>query len=426
VITASATVSGASLSATGTVTVAGAAVGSIQFISATPEKIGLQGTGGVGLPETSTVVFRVVDATGGPVAGADVAFALDTSVGGITFTPATATSGANGNVQTVVKSGTVATTVRVSATVTSVSPTIGTQSSQLVVTTGLPDQDSFSLAVECPNVEAYNYDGVQNPVTVRLSDRFNNPVPDGTAVTFNAEGGNIAGSCTTTTTTDESGVCTVNWISANPRPTDGRVSLIATAIGEESFSDVNGNGVFDDADNFTDLPEAFRDDNENGIHNSGEFFFDFNQDFAYSGGDGQFNGLLCEDTGGRCSTSDKTGISAQGLIIMSGSEALVSHTVDDTDDADDVLDVPGTVTFTVSDLRNQAMPAGTEIALTPSDKGKIVGPTSYTVPCTTARRSQLRYSFIVDPGSKSGAGTMILTVTTPNDLVTTYTVGIQN
>src|SRR6185312_6739283 len=95
VITASATVGSQSLTATGTVTVAAASVGSIQFMSATPTSIGLKGTG---LQETSTVIFKVVDSTGGARPGVDVTFSLNTQVGGLTLSPSTATSAADGTV----------------------------------------------------------------------------------------------------------------------------------------------------------------------------------------------------------------------------------------------------------------------------------------------------------------------------------------
>ena len=148
-----------------------------------------------------------------------------------------------------------------------ITPNIGSQSSELTITTGLPDQDSVSLSVECFNVEAWSLDGTLNPVTVRLSDRFNNPVPDGTATTLSTEGGKIAGSCTTTTTATESGVCLVNWISQNPRPQGvpgpdgqaGRSEIYMATIGEETFTDVNGNGFFDDGDTWIDLASGYID-----------------------------------------------------------------------------------------------------------------------------------------------------------------------
>ncbi len=428
VITASATAAGEVVSATGTVTVAASVVGSIQFISATPQKIGLQGTGGVGLPETSTVIFKVVDSTGGPVAGSGVTFALDTSVGGITNTPSSAVSGADGSVQTVVKSGSVATSVRVSATVTGLG--IGTQSSQLVITTGLPDQDSTSLSVSCNNVEGFDRDGTQVDVTVRLADRYNNPVPDGTAVTFNTEGGRILGSCSTTTTTTESGLCSVTWTSANPRPADGRSTIIATAIGEESFVDVNGNGIFDNVDTWTDLAEAFRNDNENvdlngdPVYDPGEFFVDFNQDQVRSPGDGQFNGLLCAGPGspaGGCSSNQKLTVSSSNLIIMSGSTAKIADSVGGNNFGTGIPPVlvgGGTITFTIGDFRDQPMPEGTKITAEGSTGLTIGNPKSYTVPCTTFDGPS-QYSF-----NATGSGQLTLTVEVPSGLQTVYFVAV--
>jgi len=61
-ITATTTIGSSNLTASGTLTVADATIGSIQFVSATPPSISLQGVGG---NETSTVVFKVVDTTGG-------------------------------------------------------------------------------------------------------------------------------------------------------------------------------------------------------------------------------------------------------------------------------------------------------------------------------------------------------------------------
>ena len=419
VVTATASVSGSVLTATGTITVASATVGSIQFISATPELIGLSGTGGLGISETSVVIFRVVDSTGGPVSGTDVDFGLSTSVGGITLTPPTATSDANGDAQTVVNSGTVSTSVRVNATVVGLG--IGTQSSVLIVSTGLPHQNAFSWSVVCPNVEAWENAGVENEVTVRLADRFQNPVPDGTAVSFIAEqGGTIESSCLTETNATQSGFCTVTWTSGGLRPADGRVTVLATAIGEESFTDFNGNGTFDGApDTFTDLPEQFRDDNEidsdfiNGNFDAGEFFLDFDQSGSYGTGDGLFNGLLCSPGPGmgECSTSETTGIGASGVIIMSGNVAIIT---DDTAPVAGTLDVSatgtGSVTFMVGDDRGQPMPAGTTVKFT-ANNGTAT-PNSHTVPCTSIN-GPLPFTFIVDGDTTPSSNSGILEVTTP-------------
>lgn len=417
VINATANISGVNL-ATGTVTVAPAAVGSIQFLSAIPDQIALKGTGGV---ETSTVMFTVVDSTGGPVAGIDVDFTLNTTVGGISLTPMMATSGIDGAVQTVVQSGTVATTLRVTATITGLG--ISTQSSQLVITTGLPDQDSMSLAVECPNIEAAEYDGVQVPVTIRLGDRFGNPVPDGTAVTFNTEGGKIDGGCTTMTTTQESGVCSVNWTSQEPRPADGRITILATATGEETFVDNNTNGIFDDGDSFTDLDEAYRDDNENSVYDPGPFdvgdgfFFDFYTapPVGYTVGDGLFNGLLCGHST-LCSANETSGIGASAIIIMSSSTVIFPRiNLNGVDYFSPygpmTLNAPGSLIFDVSGPNLQPPPAGTTIKVN-SDNGKTIGLTDFTTLCTSVNGA-LTYSVFFNTDGTASTGFISIVAETP-------------
>ena len=90
-LSATALIDNVVLTATAAITIAAATVGSIQFISADPENIGLLGTGGVGRQETSTVRFAVTDSTGGPVSGATVDFTPNTTIGGINLTPTTTT-----------------------------------------------------------------------------------------------------------------------------------------------------------------------------------------------------------------------------------------------------------------------------------------------------------------------------------------------
>ena len=208
IVTATANAGGTVLSATGTVEVSPAAIGSIEFVSATPERISLKGVGG---SESSTVVFKVIDKNGNPVASKGVTFSLNTEVGGILLSPVNAETDSNGLVQTVVNSGTVHTSVRVRADVDDES--IFTQSNLLVISTGIPDQDSFSLSASVFNPEAWDIDGTPVTITARLADAFNNPAPDGTAVSFTTEGGAIEDSCVTT-----KGVCSVIWTSQNVRP----------------------------------------------------------------------------------------------------------------------------------------------------------------------------------------------------------------
>src|SRR6266581_1776615 len=187
--------------ASSTLTVAAPTTGSIQFISATPTSITLKGTGGAGRQESSQVIFKVVDTGGNPIGGKTVDFSLSTSLGEITFANGLITSSAisdatTGQAVVTVNSGTISTPVRVLASTPGsvVGTTLTTQSDQLTITTGIPDQDSFSLARTILNIEGLEFDGVTTVFTARLADHFSNPVPDGTTVNFIAEGGSV-GSC---------------------------------------------------------------------------------------------------------------------------------------------------------------------------------------------------------------------------------------
>jgi hypothetical protein len=358
-----------------------------------------------------------VDQSGAPFPKASVSFSLDTSVGGISVIAGPVTSDANGLVQTTVQAGTVATPVRVQATVLNTTPAISTESNQLSVSTGVPTQNAFSIAVTCHNVEAWATDGVNVGVTARLADRFSNPVADGTAVQFNAEGGHIQPQCTTATTPTESGVCTVNWTSANPRPLiglgnrAGRATIFAMAIGEESFVDANGNGAFDPNETFTDLAERFRDDNGNGVYDPGEYFYDFNNNGVRDPADGIFNGVLCNDPA-RCDPSKtSTGIAASNLIIMSDSTpgGLVPPPLTKTTSGilSSVSHSAGTATyfFNVADFNGNPMAAGTTIGASVVGTGVTLStgtPASYTYPCT---EEPITYSFsITIDGTKATAG----------------------
>lgn len=413
-VTATATVDGSTLTANGIVNIAPAAIGSIQFISADPTNIGLKGMGGIGRAETSTVIFRVVDSTGAPVPNAEVRFTLDTVIGGLAVQPGQddtpAVTTADGYVQATVRSGGVATPVRVTATVLSTTPSISTQSDQLTVTTGIPDQDSVSLSIETLNPEAWAVDGVTVPVMIRLSDRFNNPVPDGTAVTFWTEGGQIGSQCTTV-----EGGCSVDWVSQHPRPANGRVTILAVAIGEESFVDVDGNGVYNGApDTFSDIGEPFLDEDWNEQYDVGERFYDFNSNGVYDGPDGKFNGVLCDSASGECGT--------QTVAVYDMLEMTMSGCDLDVSDFDATAGI-GSYGGEFRDTRGNPLPAGTQISFQ-TENGEILGPSSFTYPNTAEPQT---YGVIIgsdnDPGD---TGPMFVTATCPSGLETFFVVDVTD
>ena len=175
-------------------------------------------------------------------------------------------SDANGEVSVILNSGTVPTPVRVRATLSG--STVTTVSNNMTVAVGLPSQVNFSLAQNSCNIEGFNLQGTTNTYTIVASDRQGNPVPDGTTINFISEGGQIVDS---QVTAQVSGIAkaTSNFVSASPIPADGRITVNAYALGEESFIDQNGNNVYDLGEPFQDLGDIYKDRNFNGIFNSG-------------------------------------------------------------------------------------------------------------------------------------------------------------
>ena len=340
VITATLASSGAE--ASGVVEIAPVTADRIVFDSAAPELIALRGTGAASnIPESSLVSFTVSDGAGNVVSDARVNFSLSQSVGGLALeclgnnfcryassdaqtqgrsSRATINTTPEGKAVARVLSGAVSTPVQILAYVDLNDngqqdlDEPSSASKTLVVSSGIPDQNSISLSATVLNVEsAYDSDGKISQLSVRMADAFNNPVPDGTAAIFSTELGSIAGSCNTT-----NGVCSVDWTSQSPRTSDtvdrfstaitinenldsstpsryrcpshtknhgpcpddiadpevnppgaprgGRSTILVSAGGDESFVDQNGNGRYDAGELWTNLTEAFLDHNEDGLY----------------------------------------------------------------------------------------------------------------------------------------------------------------
>jgi len=465
--------------------------GAIEFVSASPTSIALRNTGGAGLSEFSKVTFKLVGVDGKPISGETISFTLSktTNVGGIDVYPPFAVTDGEGLASTTLQAGSIPTSVSLKATakltdIDGNDKEVFTYSSQLAVHTGLPDQNSLSISLSTINPEAWNYDGVEVDVTARFGDAFNNWVPDGTPVYFTTEGGSIEPSCLTVNS-----ACTVKWISQAPRPTDHRVTILAHALGSESFIDIdsdglytnadgepyrdvtrnnvydepftdtdgdgrfdepfvganfytigttfidyNANGVFDgeldnptgetdfvdsnngnqeydgagripagefysdinannafDGPGFPDLGEPFLDENEDGARDVNERYVDTNNDGAYNQfGDEKFNGYLCV-AGNNCSSKDMLHIRDSAILIMSGSDPVVTLTSPDrlttyAKNGSQLLPIEFTggsidIIVHITDTANQVLPAETTISIS-SDTGKLLGGGEYEIPNT--------------------------------------------
>ena len=264
------TASASGTTKTGTLSVAAPVVSSINFVSALPSAIYVQGSGST---TQSSLKFRVLDGTGAAFPNASVTAAITNNPGGVGLGAVNATSAlslqsdSTGYVTFSIYSGTVPGPVQVKV---SLSDTVYAYSNNITVQSGPPAQDRFSLSVGTFNLEGQNIDGITTTLTIRAADRQGNAVPDGTVINFTSSGGQVQPSCATTRTNGISG-CSVTFSSQSPRPANGRISVLAFAEGIKTFTDNNRNNTFDSGDTLSDLGDAYRDDNESGAYDSGEF-----------------------------------------------------------------------------------------------------------------------------------------------------------
>jgi len=401
--------------------------GTIEFVSATPTLIGLSGsTNSAILPSQAVLGFIVKDSQTNPVYNQTVNFTLTTSPGGLALEPASAETDIDGKVTVVVKSGILPTAVRVRATVAD-NPSLTTLSGELILSTGFPDQNSFSISADILNPEAMSYDGEKVNITIRAGDINNNPVPDNTAIYFTTEGGSIQSSCFT-----RDGSCSVEWTSQDPRPDtpvmplthNGRVTIMAHTVGEESFQDLNGNGLFDSSSEtlLKDLPEAFLDADENGTMDLGEKFIDFNGDELYTPADGIYNGTLCAP-GSICST-DLVHVRDDIQIVMAESFANIQLSPSSPIYFNDIDDARP-ITITVSGINyGNSMPNGTIVVITPPDNAEIEGKSSFTVENTIGSNV---FTILLLPKKEDALGTsgnLQVEVTTPKNNYTTISLGV--
>jgi hypothetical protein len=414
-------------------------IGAIQFSSTSMSgtSIVLKGSGGLGRSESAQVTFRVVDQHNNGLPGVDVNFSATTYTGGLTVTPARATTDAAGNVSTMVSSGTIPTPVRVIAEATRNGVKMSGLSDTLTISTGLPIQRSMSMSARELNIEGDAYDGVETDVTVLLADQYGNPVSDNTAINFVTEGGAVGssaqGACTTV-----NGGCTVKLRSQNFRPADGRVTVLAYLQGIENFTDLNGDGQFTCAswtgpgvfrplvDECTssnefnaktdDMGDAFLDTRFDGVYNAAQrdLPFPFGGTTYKAGGDGKWGVNY---------------IRSSIEVTFSGSDAFLIRQVCATDgtcsdwprnDPNEFVingvAGPGCaavpLTFRLVDRLNNPLPANTTV--TASDVNKLTLSSFFPDRvASTNRAGGTIHKVVVNPDSSCTPGNFVLKVTTP-------------
>jgi len=463
--TLQAVIDGTANARSATLNIASPSVASLAFISATPETIFLRGSG---FTEASTVTFEVRDANSSALPNVNVAMRLLTLTGGVTLEGGTAevvrASDALGRVTVRVNSGTLPTPVRVAATL--VGSTISTVSSNLSVAVGLPSQLNFSLSQGTRNIEGYNIDGTPNTYQIIAADRSGNPVPAGTSINFVTEGGQVEAIKQTQLV---SGIArtTANFVSSEPRPVDGRVTITAYALGEESFLDLNGNNARDVNEPFQDLGNIFKDRNFDGrfdaavdefvplaVNNSsscavpGNDLLLLNTSIPSVPGtcDGLWSGAgqvyvrraaetVLSTSGARPLWANTSGLSNTCAKIEMQVGPMPTQTVEFTAVAGDTWygGRSGTLSFIVGDANPGSLAQGLRPRLNPMAAGTVVSAASPTtgvtvtvggspVPSTTeATLAAVAYNFGL---TAPPTGVVLVTFTSPSGTATTYSVDV--
>ena len=450
---------------------------SLTFVNANPINIALRDTGGgTGLEERSEVTFKLTGPSGNPVTGQAVQFYLSTELGGIELLNTDVLSNGAGEATATIWAGKLPTPVRVIAE-TEQTPLDTTDdlirvfSDVLSVSSGIASQARFTVTAATLNPpDTASTAGINVPVTAYAFDRFGNPVPDGTSVSFVTECGGIGAfdtaenspraSCQTKT-----GQCEVNWISqpnAQRGCSAGRATILAYVLGEEDFDDNDSNAYFEvptgactaPADGTCDAwdapsqdnSEPFLDEDENGRQDAPEFFIDSNEDGTWdeetpdgviedniAGIKGpNYNGAACIDDGDDSNGTYNADYDCfnellyvyDDVVIVTqpiASEALDFELLDaartPVTGADPLITTGQSYSFTLW-LQSggvESVPAvGTTISVSGQDDCEIQGPSSTTVGNSNAQtRWELPFT-VVAADNPTGAGSITVVWQTPN------------
>jgi len=208
----------------------------------------------------------------------------------------------------------------------------------------------------------------------------------------------------------------VAFISQNPRPANGRITVLAYAEGLKQFIDVNGNNAYDvGIDGLLDLGDAYRDDNENGQYDLGEFVIPKGgtQVCAGSGGASPSRADTCTGAATLAATV------RQELVLMIPSSAAAFTVVSPADTTD--------ITFVTVRLNSAAhpllpMPAGTVVSADALSSACKIGKISPTIVPNTAPGTPISQLGSTHSIGLTGCGgsTIVITATSPSGVISTF------
>ena len=393
-VTITATTPGATAVSTNVVVAAPTAT-AVTFVGASLAQIYVAGVGNV---EQSLLTFKVLSSANTPLSNQVANFTLQQPLAGVTLSQISGTTDSSGLVTVTVSSGTVPGPVKVRAALAT-NATIFAESQNLTVASGPPSQKFMSLSLSKFSLEGASIDGTPTTATVRIADRQGNAVVDGTVVNFTAEGGQIGSSCATATVNNIS-LCSVNFVTQNPRPANGRISILAYLEGTKDYVDSNGNNRFDaGVDTIVQLGNAYRDDNEDLVYSASNDSFLLTRNAVGVGGCPAPFGAYPSQVDTCVPNALATTVRQQAVILFAASTPVLYAGAPPVTPG-----VPGVSLSTSSLVFNMGssgpglellpMPAGTLVAVSVVD-----GTTANNLSCTVADFSG---STVADVGPTSG------------------------
>lgn len=240
---------------------------SIELVSVSTSSIVVKETGG---EQQAIFEFQVRDSSGVPVDPAhqtEVQFNLGAAPGGgESLSPMTTQIDDDGQVSTVLTSGTESGIVQVQAVVHRDGFTVESRPTNLTIFSGPPHEDFFTMFAPDPQNITHRQ---TSTVEVLLGDRHGNPVPAGTSVHFRTTSGVIDGSAET----NESGQASATLQFGEPLPEDEPMTVTAQTVDENNETIEKQHGAL-----FT-LPEPVIE-----VSPDGNFFIGEgeNQSFQYT------------------------------------------------------------------------------------------------------------------------------------------------
>ncbi|MGY5394573.1 hypothetical protein [Acinetobacter sp. NigerLNRRAM0016] len=433
-----ATANNATVSKTISVNIASIEANSLVYTS-DAVNLGIQSSGSASSGQIEFTVY----ANGVPAANKDVNIELIRGPEGLSFVTfgntatKTVKSDSTGKILINLYPGNKPGPVEIKATLVS-NANVYALSKNVAISTGRVTQDGLSISVSKNSLQN-DKDGDTATVVARMVDRVGNPVPDGTVISFLAEGGSITPNCSSS-----SGSCSVTLTTQNPRPVDNRVTVLAYVEGDKSFIDIDGDNVY------TAAVDKLQDKYGNST-NIGDFFRDDNEDNAYNANLGEF--IYKRGATGACGTSTMSQPNVSGTCDTNLDavirQQLIFAFASDTPTFYGITGVNSTMTditsniFTFQVYGNSAktvpMPSATTVAVTVKDNTDnglaceadiLEG--AVTVPNVVAMLSPATFALDTNEGVKytarllkCAAGDDVkITITTPNK-VTTRTVTLD-